>query len=295
MTISSSSPSILPTLRRNAAKAMAALSLALASALPASAQVSEQVDSSLLETWRLNTGNAIRFCQYDSAPTFDFDRAVAEEISQRLLVASEYEVLGASYGIGGEFAAEDLFVSLTNDCDVMLGMGIAANLYPTEFITSRPYVGFSYVLAVADPSIEGLGGIPGGERVGAQVGSYGFRTLVRYAATLPQDRRIIALPYADTELMTTRLLDGSIAGMIVYGPSLVDHQRQAGEAELYLRQLDAQLVANVEIGGLLLSSNAYLRTLIDQAIADMINDGTIDALVEETGFASIPYAAGGNQ
>ncbi|AEQ50394.1 substrate-binding periplasmic protein [Pelagibacterium halotolerans] len=268
--------------------------IATMTAVPVMGQVSNNVDQSLLETWRLATGNTIRFCQYEASPTLEFDRSLAEAAAQQLLVNAEFTVLGSDYGIGGEYAAEDLFVSLTNDCDVMVGMGLAANMYPVEFISTRPYVGFSYVLAVADENIERLEDIEGGKRVGALVGSFGFSALGRYIATLPTDRQLLALPYGDTELMITRLLDGTIAGMVVYGPSLAQFRAENPiEGEILARSLDSRIGANVNIGGVMLARNAYLRTMMDEAISLMIEDGTITALLAEAGLDTIPAQPGG--
>lgn len=287
-------PTLLETTYRFTSKIVIALGIVAAAPLPAHAQVSNSVDSSLLESWRLTTGNTIRFCQYDASPTFAFDRAIAEALAQQLLVNAEYTSLGANYGIGGEFAAEDLFVNLTNDCDVMLGMGLAPEMYPVEFIATRPYASFSYVLAVADQQIERLGDIAGGDRIGAMVGSFGFVAIHRYVATLPASARLTVLPYGNTDLMVTRLLDGTISGMVVYGPSFVQYQSEnpvAGEIEI--RPLDAQIAADIYIGGLLLARNTYLRTMLDEAIALMIDDGTIELLVAESGLDGIPHTAGG--
>ena len=268
----------------------------LAMAAPAFGQVSQNVDTSLLESWRLSSGNVVRFCQYESVPTFEFDKAIGQAIADRLLTNTEFLALGSSYGIGGEYAAEDLFVTLTNDCDIMLGMGLSSGMYPVEFIATRAYVGFPYVLAVADPEIERLTDIAGDRRLGAPVGSYGLVALVRYSATLPESQRWQVLPYGDMDLMTTRLLDDTIAGMVVYGPSLVQYQRNNTiDGEFSILPLDAQIAARVEIGGLMLARNGYLRTLIDQAIALMVEDGTIEALLAEYGFDTLSPALGGYQ
>lgn len=280
----------------HAAKSAAAVLLATISATSAPAQVSQNVDTSLLESWRLSTGNVIRFCQYETSPAFEFDQAIAQAIADSLLVSAEFLTLGDAYGIGGEYAAEDLFISLTNDCDIMLGMGLGSDMYPVEFTTTRPYVGFPYVLAVADTEIESLNDIPGGQRIGALVGSYGFTALMRYRATLPQDQQWQPLPYGDTELMITRVFDDTIAGMVVYGPSLIEYQRENEiEGELFIRQLDAQIAANVNIGGLMLARNSYLRTIVDEAIGVMAEDGTIEALLAEYDLASLQPAVGGYQ
>ncbi|MEQ8165539.1 MAG: hypothetical protein RIC93_05620, partial [Alphaproteobacteria bacterium] len=59
-------------------RAALALSLSVTAGMPAMGQVSNNVDRSLLDAWRLTTGNTIRFCQYDASPTLEFDRALAE-------------------------------------------------------------------------------------------------------------------------------------------------------------------------------------------------------------------------
>jgi polar amino acid transport system substrate-binding protein len=277
-----------------AAKSAAAVLLAAFSASGASAQITDRVDSSLLESWRLSTGNLIRFCQYESSPTFEFDQAVGQAIADSLLVSAEFTPLGDAYGIGGEYAIEDLFVSLTNDCDIMLGMGLAAGLYPVEFTTTRAYVGLPYVLAVADPEFEALTDIPGDRRIGALVGSYGFSALMRYRATLPADQRWQPLPYGDTDLMMTRMFDETIAGMVVYGPSLVEYLNENSiEGEIFVHPLEAQIAANVNIGGIMLARNSYLRTLVDEAIGFMAEDGTIEALLAEHGYETLAAAPGG--
>jgi len=45
----------------------------------------------------------------------------------------------------------------------------------------------------------------------------------------------------------------------------------------------------------LLARNGYLRTLLDEAIALMIEDGTIASLLAETGLNTIPAQPGGFQ
>lgn len=277
--------------RRSAVLAVAALALLAA---PASAQVADAVDPALLENWRLQTGDTIRFCYYETSPTVPFDRAVGEEIAGRLLLNSTFTPLRMGYGIGGEYAAEDLFIALTNDCDAMLGMGLAANAYPQEFTVTRPYVGFSYVLVVADPEIGSIADIPTGQRLGAPVGSYGFIEVVRYAATRPESQRWMVLPYGSEDLMLTRLLDGTIGGMVIYGPSYAALAEADPRTEgLSVLSLEPQLTARIESGGLLLSRNSFLRELLDDAIESMVADGTIASLIEEAGLGGVPHQPGG--
>jgi hypothetical protein len=82
----------------------------------------------------------------------------------------------------------------------------------------------------------------------------------------------------------------------VYGPSLAQFQSEHPiEGEIFIRPLADQIGANVDIGGLLLARNGYLRTLLDEAIALMIEDGTVASLLAETGLDTIPAQPGGFQ
>lgn len=257
------------------------------------AQITDGLDFSELEQWRLQRGNILRFCQLDSNPTAEFDRRVGEAIGQRLLLNTSFAELGSNYGIGGEYAAQDIYVSLVNDCDVILGMGIGANLYPPEFTSTRPYAGFGYVGVALEGPITSLSDVPAGASIGGPVGSYGFTVLTRYAATLPQAQRPRLLPYGETELMLTRLRDGTIDAMVVYGPILAEVLANDPAENIAMFPLAPEAPATVDIGGLMLADSAYLRTMVDEAITSMIADGTIETLIEETGFGDLPFSAGG--
>lgn len=276
--------------------AIRAAGLALALGLVASsgsAQVTDNIDRSLLNTWRLNTGSIVRLCQFAGVPTAVFDRSVGEAVADRLLLDSEYKVLGSGYGIGGEYAGEDIYISLVNDCDILLGMGIGPNLYPQEIATTRPYIGFSYVGVTTDPQVNRLSDIASDRRLGARVASYGHTAVQRYIATLPQSRRWQLLPYGDIDLMVQRLVDGTLGAMIIYGPTLAEVMAEQPDLSLTLFSLQPETSAQMDIGGIMLTTNTYLRVLIDEAIVSLVADGTIEALIDEAGLSGIPHTPGG--
>jgi polar amino acid transport system substrate-binding protein len=94
--------------------------------------------------------------------------------------------------------------------------------------------------------------------------------------------------------MMTRMFDETIAGMVVYGPSLVEYLNENSiEGEIFVHPLEAQIAANVNIGGIMLARNSYLRTLVDEAIGFMAEDGTIEALLAEHGYETLAAAPGG--
>jgi polar amino acid transport system substrate-binding protein len=258
-----------------------------------SAQITDGLDFSEIEQWRLRTDNVLRFCQLESNPTAAVDSRIGEAIAQRLLLNASFAVLGDNYGIGGEYAAQDIYVNLVNDCDIILGMGIGAGLYPPEFTTTRPYVGFAYVGVARAGSISNLSEISEAASIGGPVGSYGFTALTRYVATLPSTRRPRLLPYGETNLMLTRLRDETIDAMVIYGPVLAERLKNSSAQDIATFDLAPQAPATVNIGGLMLSDNTYLRTTVDAAIASMIADGTIETIVADAGFANLPFSAGG--
>lgn len=281
------------TLRSLNSLGTAIMLVAAASGAPL-AQITDGLDFSELEQWRLQRGNILRLCQFDGNPTAEFDRRVGEAIGQRLLLNTSFTELGDNYGIGGEYAAQDIYVSLVNDCDIILGMGIGANLYPPEFITTRPYAGFDYVGVAVDDSIGGLPDISGEDIVGAPVASYGLTVIGRYFALRPESQRPRIYPYGTADLMLTRLRDGTIDAMVIYGPILTQTLDGEPAEDIATFPLAPEAPATVDIGGLMLAESAYLRSMVDEAITAMIADGSIKELIEDAGFGDLSYTLGGN-
>ncbi len=251
----------------------------------ASGQIAENVLPEQLENWRIATGDTIRYCHYPASPTAEFERALGEEIASRLLLASSFQSLPTGYGIDGQFFFEDLFIQLTNDCDIALGLAIEPGFFPVEFTVLQPYANFGYVLVVTDPSITGLRDIPRNERIGTEIGSRGETRLASYILTLPRDQQWQRLPYGDPELMLTRLLDGTISGMVLYGPTFARLRQGHPDEELHVLSLDPVQGASINVGGALLAERVFLRAVVDPVIGEMIEDGTIMQLLEEHGLA----------
>jgi polar amino acid transport system substrate-binding protein len=145
----------------------------------------------------------------------------------------------------------------------------------------------------ADENVQGLADIPADRRLGARVASYGFTAVQRYSATLPQEQRWQILPYGDIDLMVERVVDGTIGGMIIYGPTFAKVMAEQPELDLHQFPLEPQTSARVNVGGIMLTTNTYLRSYVDEAIIALVEQGTIDQLVEDAGMATVPYSPGG--
>jgi polar amino acid transport system substrate-binding protein len=269
--------------------------LALAAAGPASAQLMEQTEAEI-EAWRLAEGNVIRFCQFESNLTNDFDRAIGEAIAERLLVDSEFIMLTAGYGVDGGDLETDVFKALHNSCEVMLGFLAAPDLYAPEFAITRPYVNYEYVLAVRDPAYAELNDVPAGLRLGTLLATDGDMALAQEIASRPEGQRWQRLPFGDAASMIERLLDGTIEGALVFGPiyaSLLESREDLASG-VRLLPVPAHLARTSNIGGLMLVESSYLRLEIDQAIDSMVEDGTIARLLTEHGYGSIAARPGAN-
>lgn len=262
---------------------------------PASGQIIDSIDQQLLEPWRGTPGNIIRFCIFSNSTTYDFDRAVSEEIAARLLVGSRFVDLGDRYGIGSEFIGEDIFIALVNDCDALMGINLFPDGFPPEFTVTRPYASFDYVLVTNDDAITTLEDVPRDRRIGTPLASYGDYLLAAHARARPQAQAWLRLPYGDMDLMATRLLDGTLGAMIMFSPShkALLERNPALADDLVVLPLDVDLQTGVNRGGLMLQRSAYLRAEMDRAITEMVADGTIAALLAETGFGDAAGRPGG--
>lgn len=265
------------------------------SAMPASAQIADQIDRQLLETWRARTGNQLRMCMYPSSTTRDFDRAVGEAIAERLLLEPRFVDLREGYSLGSEYSGEDFYIALVNECDMALSMTILPGTFPQEFTVTRPIVALSYVLVTDDPAITGLSDIPPTETIGTSLMSYGDYILGAHIRTLPEDRQWRRLPYGTADLMLERLFDGTIAAMVLFAPGYADllARNPGAEERLHAVPLEVELTPFLNRGAVMLAENAFLRVEIDAAIEEMLADGTIDRILSDLGMDAYPVVAGG--
>jgi len=93
--------------------------------------------------------------------------------------------------------------------------------------------------------------------------------------------------------MLTRLLDGTIVGMILFGPTFLQIAADRPEAAaVRVLPLDPVQGGFANIGAVLLAQSSFLRSEIDGAIASLVADGTIDRLLVSTGLGGVPAGPG---
>lgn len=235
-----------------------------------------------LERSRRLQDDRIVFCVVAGEPTSDFDRDVAEALAESLLLEAEFHEIPPDFPV---YEAQDflyaLYLLLMNSCNAFVGMNLAPEAYPSWLTFTRAYASIPFVLAVTDETYSTLGDVPPERPLGVAMMSRADMGLIRYLQTLSENDRWRRFPYADPELMLTRLLDGTIAGAFFWAPDLANLLRENPEAER-VRTVPTDPLPDAEagLGVAMLAQDTYLRTTLDQAIVAVIEDGTMQELLE---------------
>jgi ABC-type amino acid transport substrate-binding protein len=83
------------------------------------------------------------------------------------------------------------------------------------------------------------------------------------------------------------VVDGKVAAAIVWGPSLSALSKTHADFS-QLRVISSSPLPDetLPVGAVLLSSNQYLRTSVDQAIKSLVADGTIEKILAGNHFVA---------
>jgi len=268
---------------------LAAAVLGLAVITSARAQ-SYGVPSELLKNTRRIEGDTLHVCSDATGKIRAFDHAVANAIAEMLFLRAEFHEGFGGYPTSGDGFLDELQIAMTNTCDIMMGMTVQENSpFPEWAALSRPYVSLPYVLAVKDEAYMSLADIPVTRKLGTALSSMGERVFITWNQQQPEGKRYTRLPYADMDLMTKRVTDGSIAGMIVWQPVLAALRKSNPEAAA-LRIIPMAPVPETmtRVGVLMKARDTFLRSQIDQAIDALVADGSIAAIMAQFSYEGVP-------
>ena len=266
---------------------LASLALLL---LSHSAVAQPLVHEELLERRFALQGDGIKFCIGTGNPITEFDKSVAEEIANALLLKPEFLEIRPDFPLYEENDLQErLYLLLLNECDAFVGVDLAPYGHPEWLTFSKPYAGFPYVAVVVNPEYQSVGDIPGGAAIGVPVLSRIDRQLISYSQAQSPEARWRRLPYADTELLLSRLLDGTLEAALFWAPEL-DQLLPTVEASSEIRVISTRPLAAsmASLGVAFLADSTYLRAAIDDAITALIDDGTITQLLEVHGLTGVP-------
>jgi polar amino acid transport system substrate-binding protein len=221
----------------------------------------------------------LRYCVDPRDPSWQVDGAIADAIAQILLLEPK------RYVVPSEFAIEDftkVYAILLQNCDVYMGFKLIPSGYPDWVTLTRPYDEISYEFVTAKPNLHALADLPPGRPIAGTLGTTATIRVSTYSATLPPDKRWPVFPFNADDRALAALLDGTADVAVVWGPSFWDKQ-QHDPAYAALHVIDSRPLppTTLGVGGLLLKQNAFMRTQIDQAIAALAANGTIQAILNK--------------
>lgn len=237
------------------------------------------------ETGRRLTGDTIVFCVDPRDPAHEVDRAIAEAIAGALLLEPEFHVVERPLVAD---AIENVYVDLVNDCHVSLGFKHLSSAYASWLILTRAYYETSYVFAVADPSWNSLSDVPRDRPIGGMPGTVGDVRFLTALRSMGEERRWPRHPKGTHELALEAVAEDRLGAALVWAPSAWSLMRDADRfADLRLIY-DDRISDPIGVGAVLLDGNGFVRSQIDEAIAALAADGTIEEILGSFDFPARP-------
>jgi len=277
-------PSTVLSLLRTTALSVAAVVLWV-SAGPASAQDTPYVP----EEWkygRRQAGSTLQYCLDIRDPDLPIARKIGQAIAAALLLEPKPRELGQN-SVGEDL--DNLYRVFLESCDVYLGFKLIPDAYPQWLAVTRPYYRTSYVLVTANTQWNSLADMPHTQAIGATIGTSADIRLIQYLQSLPAGSQWSRFPMGSDELALRALLREQIGVALVWGPSFWA-MRQSDPAFAKLRIISSRPVPDsaVNVGATLLARESFLRSNIDQAIASLTADGTIQSILDSEKFPAAP-------
>lgn len=225
----------------------------------------------------------VSFCEDPREPAHAVDRAIAEAIAGALLVEPRIHVVERQVVVEQEY--EGLYVDLIDHCAVYLGFKLYSNTYPGWLTLTRPFYEARFVVVTPNQEWRSLDDVPKDVAIGAVQGTMGdirFLTLNNARAAAERWRRA---PVGRPERAFDALLDGVVGALIVWEPWWWALRQERPELA-QLRVLDSPEISEpwIGVGGITLADRAFVRSSVDQAIASLAADGTLEQILESFDF-----------
>jgi len=279
-------PSPSPRSSRGEGLSAAVAALALFAALTA---VSAQDTPYVPDEWkygRRQAGSTLQYCLDTRDPDLPVARKIGAAIAQALLLEGKPHELGQN-SVGEDL--DNLYRVFLESCDVYLGFKLIPDAYPQWLAVTRPYYRTSYILVTANPQWGSLADMPRTQAIGATIGTSADIRLIQYLQALPAEGRWSRFPMGSDELALRALLRNTVSAALVWGPSFWA-LRQSDPTFANLRIISAKPLPDsaVDVGATLLARESFLRSNIDQAIASLTADGTIQSILDSEKFPAAP-------
>jgi polar amino acid transport system substrate-binding protein len=235
---------------------------------------------------RRQDGATLHYCVDERDPDLPVAAKIGEAIAGALLLEPR------QHAVGEDWAGEDIdqvYQVLLETCDVFLGFKLIADAYPDWLTITRGYYRGSYVFVTAGPEWKSLADVPLSHTIGGTIGTSADIRLMQYLSALKPAERWPHYPVASDEAALRDVVAGKLAAALVWGPSFWGLQK-ADPAFARLRIIAPKPLpaSSLDVGAVLLARETYLRANVDQAIAALTADGTIEAILKSFGFPAVP-------
>jgi polar amino acid transport system substrate-binding protein len=234
---------------------------------------------------RRHDGSNLHYCVDARDPDFPIARKIGEAIAMALLLQPREHVIGENV------VAEDLdniYRVFLETCDLVLGFKLIPDAYPQWLTVTRPYYRVSYVFAVNRPDWKSLADVPRSQAIGATMGTIADLRLIQYLQSIGAGERWNRFPMSSDEYALRALLRGTVGAALVWGPALWALQMNDQEfGKLRLIAPTPLSASTADVGAALLANEAFLRTSVDQAIASLTADGTIQKILSSNKFPAV--------
>ncbi len=235
---------------------------------------------------RRQDGSTLQYCLDVRDPDLPVARRIGKAIAEALLLTPKPHEIGQN-AIGEDI--DNLYRVFLETCDVYLGFKLIPDAYPSWVAVTRPYYRTGYVMVTTDPKWSSLADMPRSLAIGATIGTSADIRLIQYLQALAPDDRWSRFPMGSDELALGALMRGTVGVALVWAPSFWA-LRQADPAFANIRIISEKpLVSSaVDVGATLLAKETFLRSNIDQAIASLAADGTIQSILDSEKFPAAP-------
>ena len=237
------------------------------------------------DEWKYGTrqdGATLHYCVDERDPDLPIVRKIGAAIAGALLLEPKEHV------VGGDWSGEDidqLYRVLIESCDVFLGFKLIPQAYPDWLTVTRGYYRGAYVFVTANVNWKSLADAPVSQVIGGTIGTSADIRLMQYVAALKPAERWTHYPMASDEAALAGLTNGTLGAALVWAPSFWALQK-SNPAFARLRIIAPKPMpdSTVDVGAVMLVRETFLRANVDQAIAALTADGTIDTILKGFGF-----------
>ncbi len=142
---------------------------------------------------------------------------------------------------------------------------------------------------MTNPDWKSLADMPRSQAISATIGTSADLRLIQYLQALPANQRWARFPMGTDEAALRSVLRGTAGAALVWAPALWALQaREQDFAKLRLIASAPLPVSTADVGAALLSNEPFVRNAVDQAIASLTTDGTMEALLKGSKFPATP-------